>query len=232
MKTGTKTKATLLAATAVIAFSGVAYSVAADTQPIELNFFSHLDAGMPEQDVFIARSDAQVYRVTADDKDLQAQLFTTANELHHNPFDPSQVGPHQKGADLGLNLGEWLGAKGSGTYECEGESGVIDVTFAGLIPDGVYTMWHFFMPMPVIDPFIGTLDLPYGARDGSEATFAADGQGTASFAKTTESCLQLSGTQTVAGLAIAYHSDGNTYGAVPGEFGKNAHIQLFTMLPN
>ncbi len=33
-------------------------------------------------------------------------------------------------------------------------------------------------------------------------------------------------------LAINYHSDGKTYGGDPGEFGYNAHIPLFLMLPN
>jgi hypothetical protein len=33
-------------------------------------------------------------------------------------------------------------------------------------------------------------------------------------------------------LAINYHSDGRDWGASPGEFGTNAHIPLFLMLPN
>ena len=32
-------------------------------------------------------------------------------------------------------------------------------------------------------------------------------------------------------VALAYHSDGNTYGEYPGAFGRNAHVQLFGMLP-
>ena len=32
-------------------------------------------------------------------------------------------------------------------------------------------------------------------------------------------------------LAINYHSDGKTYGPLPGAFGLNAHIPLFVMLP-
>jgi hypothetical protein len=35
----------------------------------------------------------------------------------------------------------------------------------------------------------------------------------------------------MAGLAIAYHSDGNTYGAEPGDFGLNSHVQMFLGLP-
>jgi hypothetical protein len=30
---------------------------------------------------------------------------------------------------------------------------------------------------------------------------------------------------------MAYHSDGQTYGAYPGDFGKNSHVQLAAMIP-
>ena len=32
-------------------------------------------------------------------------------------------------------------------------------------------------------------------------------------------------------LALNWHSDGKTYGTLPGEFATDAHIQLFTILP-
>ena len=32
-------------------------------------------------------------------------------------------------------------------------------------------------------------------------------------------------------IAIAYHSDGQTYGFSPGEFGHNSHVQLFAVVP-
>ena len=32
-------------------------------------------------------------------------------------------------------------------------------------------------------------------------------------------------------IAINYHSDGKTYKAYPGDFGTNAHIPLFVLLP-
>ena len=219
----------IIAATAV-AVSAFASDVAAE--PVELSFFYHIDADMPEQDVFIVGENDSVFRVTAEDKDLGTKLYTTSAELHHNPFSPSEIGPHPKGAELEMTLGEWLGASGSGTYECNDGTGIIDVDFNGLVPGGVYTMWHFFMPMPVMDPFTGTLDLPFGARGGDDSVFVADANGQATFAKSVESCLQMSGPQLRAGLAIAYHSDGQTYGALPGEFGHNSHVQLFTMLPN
>ncbi|MCP4306595.1 MAG: hypothetical protein GY788_17340, partial [bacterium] len=100
-----------------------------------------------------------------------------------------------------------------------------------LMPEGVYTLWHFFMAMPTTDPFIGTFDLPVGARDGSDSVFQADAKGGARFQKTIAPCLQMSGEHLASGLAVAYHSDGSTYGPLPGEFATDTHIQLFMLLP-
>ena len=41
----------------------------------------------------------------------------------------------------------------------------------------------------------------------------------------------MSGEHLSSGLAIAYHSDGKTYGPLAGDFGSKAHVQLFLMLP-
>ena len=92
-------------------------------------------------------------------------------------------------------------------------------------------MWHFFMALPPPVPFTGTLDVPLGARDGSESVFVADENGTATFSHEFAPCLQMSDTWTTAGLAIAYHSDGKTYGGHPGEFGTVTHIPIFKLLP-
>ncbi len=92
-------------------------------------------------------------------------------------------------------------------------------------------MWHGFMAMPPPVPFTGTLDLPLGARDGSESGFVADKQGNANFKHTFEPCLQMSDTWTTSMLAVAYHSDGKMYGGSPGSFGLNSHVPLFVMLP-
>lgn len=203
----------------------------ATAAPVNLQFVFHLDAGMAEQDVFVEKAEGQVFRITADDTDMTKPVFAATHAVPHNPFDPATNGPFDKGADLSVSVGQWLGASGSGTYECQGEIGEIGLGFEGLIPDGVYTMWYFFMPMPPTQPFGGTIDLPYGARDGADATFVADAVGNARFDRTIEGCLQLSGEQLLAGLAIAYHSDGLTHGGSPGDFGLNSHIQLMTMLP-
>ena len=232
-----------LAAIALIACYLVKSTVAAEPQgkpgpraeavSIDLAFVTHLDMEMPEQDVFIEREpgSGDVYRVTLGDNDMSAPLFKTAVKVPHNPFDPDAVGPHPKGEPLGMTLGQWLRHQGTGSYTCEQGVGTLKTSFTGLVPEGVYTMWHAFVALPPTDPFSGTLDLPLGARDGSTSVFTADESGRAAFDHSFTPCLQMSDVWTTALLAINYHSDGKTYGADPGAFGLNAHIPLFLKLP-
>ena len=112
-----------------------------------------------------------------------------------------------------------------------GVEAALDLEFSGLVPNGVYTMWHAFVALPPTTPFSGFLDIPLGARDGSESVFRADEHGNASFKHTFKPGLQMSGNWLTSLLAINYHSDGKTYGGLPGKFGLNAHVPLFSMLP-
>lgn len=204
-----------------------------DDVALDIAFVTHLDIDLPEQDVFIERvqGSGEVYRVTKGDHNMNALLYGTAKETPHDPFNPAAVGPHKKGEALGMTLGQWLKHSGQGRYTCTDGVGSLDLDFTGLVPNGVYTMWHAFMALPPPVPFTGTLDLPLGARDGSESVFTASADGKAAFKHTFQPCLQMSDTWTTSMLAIAYHSDGNTYGGHPGKFGLNAHIPLFVMLP-
>ncbi len=207
----------------------------ADTSmSIELAFMTHLDMELPEQDVFIEREvgSGEVWRVTRGDNDMSAPLFKTAVPVKHDPFNPDAVGPHPKGDPLGLTLGQWLRHQGGGTYRCVNGEGSLETWFTGLVPNGVYTMWHAFMAMPPTTPFSGALELPLGARDGSTSMFRADANGEASFMHQFKPCLEMSDVWTTSMLAINYHSDGRTYGGLPGDFGYNAHIPLFLLLPN
>ena len=204
-----------------------------DSYTIDLAFITHLEGGMPEQDVFIERElgSAEVYRVTVGDNDMNATLYKSATPVPHNPFDPDAVGPHPKGEAFGMTLGEWLQHRGTGSYTCENGEGRLDTQFSGLVKNGVYTMWHAFTAIPATTPFSGFLDLPLGARDGSTSVFVADGNGEASFSHTFKPCLQMSDVWTTSLLAINYHSDGKTYAGLPGDFGYNAHVPLFLLLP-
>ena len=199
----------------------------------EIAFVTHLDMDMPEQDVFIEREagSGQVYRVTKGDNDMNAPLYASKHEVKHDPFDPKALGPYPKREALGMTLGQWLRHQGKGTYTYEKGEGSLDLEFSGLVPNGVYTMWHAFIALPPTEPFSGTLDLPLGARDGSESVFTADANGKAKFVHAFKPGLELSDVWTTSMLAINYHSDGKTYGGLPGNFGLNAHIPLFVMLP-
>ncbi|MHC4954833.1 MAG: hypothetical protein ACYTGZ_13185 [Planctomycetota bacterium] len=199
----------------------------------DVAFKTHLDMNLPEQDVYIEREkgSSDVYRVTKGDNDMRAKLYKTAKPTKHDPFDPKAVGPHKKGEPLGMTLGEWLKASGTGTYTHKDGVGHLKLSFTGLVPNGVYTMWHAFIALPPTSPFSGTLDLPLGARDGTTSVFVADASGNAKFEHKFRPGLQLSDIWTTSMLAIAYHSDGKTYGGVPGDFGLNVHVPLFTMLP-
>lgn len=225
----------LLVATFVAANTGKAPAAATggESYAVELAFKTHLDMGLPEQDVFIEREPGSgtVYRVTNGDNDMRAPLFKSAVPVPHNPFSDEAIGPHPKGDAIGMTLGEWLRHAGKGVYTCENGQGALDVQFAGLVPNGVYTMWHAFMAIPPPVPFTGTLDLPLGARDGSESVFVADARGEAKFEHNFTPCLQMSDVWTTSMLAINYHSDGKTYGGHPGAFGSVSHIPLFVMLP-
>ena len=212
--------------------SGVVEAKATDIA-FDVAFVTHIDADMPEQDVFIEREpgSGEVYRVTKGDNDMNAQLYKTAVALDHDPFDEKAVGPHPMGERLGMTLGQWLKHAGTGTYTYKAGVGHLKLKFGGLVPNGVYTMWHAFIVTPPTVPFGGALDAPLGARDGSESVFTADAEGKAEFVHSFRPGLQLSDTWTTALLAIAYHSDGKTYGGSPGPFGIHTHVPLFVMLP-
>ncbi len=213
--------------------------VQAAATSIKLEFVNHLQAKLPEQDVFIERvaGSGDVYRVTAADKNMNAPLYTAASPLPHDPDNPQAVGPYKKGRALGITLGQWLAGAGTGTYTCTSEQGSVVASFKKLVPNGTYTMWYALLATPPPIP-MATYDLPLGARDGSQNVFRANTQGNASFKVAFKPCLQPTTDQFTARLAIAWHSDGKAYGGVPGPsdmpysgFGVVSHVQLFLGLP-
>ncbi|MGI9452158.1 MAG: hypothetical protein ACR2QH_16190 [Geminicoccaceae bacterium] len=204
-----------------------------DPVDLDLAFVFHIDDDLAEQDVFVEREpgSGEVYRPTKGDRDMNLPLYAAAEPVEHQPFDPDALGPWPKGKALGVTLGEWFAAKGTGQYSCVDGEGTLEVSFESLVPNGVYPMWHDFMAWPPTEPFIGTYDLPVGARNGSENVFVTDDKGDAMFERIFKPCLQLSGEHLIADLAIAWHSDGKTYGPLPGEFATKSHVQMYLGLP-
>lgn len=203
---------------------------------------NHVQFGVFEMDVFVERAGqlGKVFRPTpaeaASPLTKDAPLFATASETDHDPTF-SNAGPFDKGAPLDLELSDWLAASGSAAYLCTGgQTGRIDARFQKLVPNGVYTFWN--SRLDFTDGHIsGAQDFPAGASDGSQNTFTADNDGNARFRAQWSGC-----TDTATGgpgigptgsshvLAIAYHSDGKTYGASPGPFGQRTHVQLFGLV--
>lgn len=200
---------------------------------IDVNFIFHIDEDLAEQDVFVEHlpGSGQVYRPTKGERDMSLPLYATADPVEHAPFEPDKLGPWKKGKPLGITLGQWFEGTGKGSYTCRDGKGHVAIKFSNLVPNGVYTMWHDFMAWPPTVPFIGTYDLPIGARDGSESVFTTDAKGDALFERTFKPCLQLTGEHLAAGLTIAWHSDGKTSGPEPGEFSTLTHVHMYSGLP-
>ncbi|WP_299406889.1 hypothetical protein [uncultured Roseobacter sp.] len=216
-----------------VANTSATLATSAAPENMTLSFIFHIDEGMAEQDVFYEKvpGSGEVFRPTAATRDMEAPLYAPAVPVAHNFLDTTDTGPYPKGPALGITLGEWFAAKGAGTYTCEDGVGEVDFAFENLVPNGVYTMWHDFMVWPPTEPFIGTYDLPFGARDGSENVFVAEADGSAKFMRTISPCLQLTGEHLMADLAVAWHSDGQTYGPLTGEFSTVTHVQMYVGLP-
>jgi hypothetical protein len=217
---------------------------AANAQQTELmvtgiTFVNHVAAGMVEQDAYIEKvpGSGEVFRVTAEEaeKYMDFPAYGTVDSHHHAPFATTGAGPFKKGKALGMSLGEWLAGTGSADYSCKGGTATLKVEFEKLVPNGTYTVWNFLAGKPHMGcadcPF-ATIDFPLGARDGSQSAFTAGADGRATYQATFAPCLTLGDDLLFSGLAIAYHSDGKTYGKDPGQFGNKSHVQIFAGLPD
>jgi len=210
--------------------------VAGGATKVDVTLTNHLQAKLPEQDVFIeGKNTKEVIRVEQADIDKDASIlskkaYTTAGATPHDPFKvgSNPLGPYPKGKALGFTLKQWLDAKGSGTYEVNGDIAILHLTFGKLVPKGVYTVWCSRLTFP---PNPKVVDAPCGTADGSQNTFKADDKGSAAFTLEKFTPLEESTKETASVIAAAYHSDGKTYGAVPGDFGSKTHVQVFFLLP-
>ncbi len=188
----------------------------------------------PEGKVEEGRAEStQVIRVEGDQaKDptiLSKTVYATANPTEHDPFKVGDkpLGPFEKGKSLGFSLGQWLAATGNGTYSVDGDKARFRLSFTSLVPNGVYTLWCSRITFP---PNPKIVDRPCGDEDGSENSFKADNTGSASF-RLRLNPLEQSTEETATIIALAYHSDNKTYGASPGDFGLNSHVQIFFLMP-
>ena len=203
---------------------------------LDFAFGTHPQLGFPEQHVLVQQDgldEGMGMRVdmesAADAANLERTIFMAGEDIGHDPFslaaDP--LGPFPLGESLDMTLEDWLAAEGSGTYRIVGNQGEVSLSLQNLVPNGVYTLWCTRITVP---PNFHMLNEACGPADGSENTFIADAEGNAEFSMALPA-LPDTDEETVSVFAVAYHSDGNTYGASPGTFGLNSHVQVFTMLP-
>ena len=180
-----------------------------------------------------ADSSGQVIRVEGsksnDTSNMAKMLYAAAAPTQHDPFKQGQnpLGPFSKGKPLGFTLEKWLGARGIGIYSVDGDNAGLDLSFKNLVPNGAYTVWCSRITLPPNDNIV---DSPCGAEDGSENMFSADAKGNGALSIKLKK-LEPSTKEETSLIALAYHSDGKTYGASPGDFGLNSHVQIFFMMP-
>jgi hypothetical protein len=215
----------------------------------------YLPTPRPIQDVFFMLNNStpdMVYRIerqqAEDPAKLALEAYATVNATPHDTYKltPQALGPFPKGADLGFTLEQWIAAIGTGTYIERDGNATINLTFRDLVPNGTYSIWSHQVTMP---PNFSYTYSPLGAPDGSQNGFRADAAGNATFSldfaalppstnlsfpdyvamyvtKTAPVTANITWTL----IPVIYHSDGQTHGPVPGELGKDAHVQLVHLM--
>src|SRR3989338_757233 len=132
--------------------------VSVQSRVVPVVFANHLQAGFPEQDVFIesgtASSKSQVVRmegnIATGSAVLNSLVYASATTTIHDPFKVGQnpLGSFPKGKSLGITLEQWLAGTGSGTYTVDSGAATLDLTFQNLVPNATYTLWCSRLTLP------------------------------------------------------------------------------------
>jgi hypothetical protein len=199
---------------------------------VDLQWRTLFGMGLTEQFVFVMNDEGQVSKIAPDAPltTLEESIYTIANPEDF-VFDPFQLfanplGPFEAGEPLGLTMRDYLATRGSGTYSLDGDMATVDLSFDRLVPNGVYTLWCSTLHRP---PEFEVIDEPCGATDGSENNFVADEHGELDI-RMSFPALALPTETTLSVIAIAWHSDGQTYGENTGDFGKTTFVPLRALL--
>jgi len=143
--------------------------------------------------------------------------FAQVSEL--GPDDTALYGADGKA--LGVTLGQWKQAGGTVSFACVDSKEKASSTLTGLIPNGVYGAFEVDPSLPLDSRFT-----PWGAADGSDNTFTASADGTASPVNTGPDCTNLP-----QHIGILWHSDGTSHGASSGKMGVDTHTALLADTP-
>ena len=207
-------------------------ATAQSTQVIDLKWNTLFAMGLPEQFVFLMDDDGALYRATPESplSELEKPIYSigSADDFVFDPFQlqDNPLGPFEAGEQLDMTMRDYLGARGSGTYTLEGDMATVDLWFDRLIPNGVYTLWCSTLTIP---PEFSIVDKPCGSEDGSENNFTANEHGELPI-NMSFPALDFPTETTRSVIAIAWHSDGETYGEHPGDFGTVTFVPLRAIL--
>jgi hypothetical protein len=137
-----------------------------------------------------------------------------------------------------LTWGEYKNAQVRAEAKCQGDGTHVVVHLSGLIPQGTYTIWVlvFDGPFPGATSLfqnlvgVGALGLPDGSENHFEASASGEGEITAFVPPQVLSAIPFDLTGCLLNevefhLVGVYHSDGHTYGGVPG-YVHHAEVQF------
>ncbi len=165
--------------------------------------------GFPDSDPRIRNIPLRQVPVTVTPNALRTTI-PPLGALPPNPFPPTKSNPNDA-----ITLGMWLSAGGEMTINCRASgSASLEAQFERLVPNGIYSMWAVWKTTPPGAPGPGLIPLPLG---GVPNVFVANKQGRGNFERELSLCpmdLTPDGSQFLF-VSLAYHSDGQLYGAVP-----------------
>jgi len=137
-----------------------------------------------------------------------------------------------------LTWGEYKNVQPRAEAKCQGDGTHVVIHVSGLIPKGTYTVWvlDFTGPFPGPNSLfenlagVGALGLPDGSINSFQASASGEGEITAFMPPQVLSAIpyDLKGcllNEAEFHLVGVYHSDGMTYGGVPG-YGHHAEVQF------
>lgn len=168
----------------------------------------------------------------------ERDVFEIVGSTLRNPTastDPSAPLFNNAGVGLGRTWGQWSGASATSIVRMSGGRTAktdIRMTFAGLVPNGVYSVfWGTLQPdseNPLCPGVERTLALPSveAGQVPDASSFVADASGLGSFRGQLNGSLLDSAGQVF--FSLIYHFDGKTYGPLPnaGEYqtqGESCH---------
>ncbi|MEO0425448.1 MAG: hypothetical protein AAF184_24150 [Pseudomonadota bacterium] len=137
---------------------------------------------------------------------LQAgpSVFERAQVSGHADAQPYTLSRSEPNTQISLD--DWTAGEGRMRIRCRADgTASMRVRFEHLVPNGVYTLWHFY----VGDAGPGVL--PAG---GVPNVFVPDAQGNGRFVRELSYCPTAADSPTLAYL-LAYHVDGAAYGGFP-----------------